>query len=505
MVAEIGAGQRNDHQRALVFQKEAAMTEKQKVTALSSRSDRSAERGPSAEARWKLVAAGVLMFILLFFVVSATFGALQVRSGLGVVLTGSFTASAPELSQPIHSFPDTTFDIHVFNDQLAAWNMSEAQFEFAASHYAGAQKLFASDIRRLRSHNPNFVVLNYRLGLGLGFQGTTADCRPNGAWTEVIEGEKRLREYPENPADEWFFQWGGQRVLFCDWGWYVMDIDNPSWRNYWAGEVLRQLHANAADGVFVDSLFPPSYFGADKFDPALPAVDQTFEESWSSRIERFIAFGQSGELAAYPFIPNVGAWVTGRDTTDYSGADGVMVEGFARWHQGEYFSAEQGDWQMQLDRILRMVNLDKVVLLQQYVNEEQIADRLFLLGSYLLIKGHHTYLNFEVSSQPEWFPEYEIPIGAPVGGIPRSIGSLWRADWEVYAREYSRGLVLVNPSQGLREVSLPKTYYQVMPHGGGIVPVDGNVSSWGVDYVAVTKVALPPNQAVVLLSELPAP
>ncbi len=403
----------------------------------------------------------------------------------------------------IHSFPDTTDGIHVFNDQLAVWEMTEAQFEFAARHYAGTQKVFASDARRFRAHNPNFVILNYRLGLGLGYQGVAGDCEPNGVWSEVIEGEKRLREYPEDPPDEWFFKWEGKRVFFCDWGWYVMDISNPSWREYWAGEVLRQLRANAADGVFVDSLFPPSYYGGDKFDPNLPGVDENLEKTWSAQIEDFIAFGQEGALAEYYFIPNVGAWVTGRDATDYSAADGVMVEGFGRWHQGEYFSVREGDWQMQMDRILRMVNLDKVVLLQQYVNHEDVGDRLFLLGSYLLVKGHHTYLNFEFSSEPEWFPEYEIPIGTPVGGIPPSIGSLWRPDWGVYARTYTRGLVLVNPSNELREITFEKTYYQASPHGGGIVPVDGDVSNWGIDYAPVTTVTLMPNQAVVLLVEVP--
>jgi hypothetical protein len=320
---------------------------------------------------------------------------------------------------------------------------------------------------------------------------------------EVIEGEKWVREYPENPPDEWFFKLKGQRVLFCDWGWYLMDISSASWREYWAGEVLRQLRTNAADGIFVDSLFPPNYYGGDKFDPNLPDLDRTFEKTWSTQIEDFIAFGQSGDLADYYFIPNAGEWVNGRDVTDYSGADGIMVEGFGRWSYGEYFLAQEGDWQLQMDRVLSMVNLDKIVLLQQYVNKDDMEDRLFLLGSYLLVKGHHTYLNFELSSEPEWFPEYEIPIGTPVGGIPPSISTMWRSDWELYTRTYSNGLVLVNPSDKLQEVVFQKIYYQAFPYGGGIVPSDGDVSDWVVDYVPVTNISLGPNEAVILLDMLP--
>jgi hypothetical protein len=479
------------------------MTETQTGETPSLRSDDPSVNPLPRGAKWKLAGVSILIFMILFSVLLAAFSNLQQKSNLGVVLTTPLAATTPDLTNLIRTFPDTLENIRVFNDQLAVWEMSEAQFEFAATHYVGTQKVFASDARRFRAHNPNFIILNYRLGLGLGYQNMTGDCEPSGTWLEVIEGEKWVREYPENPPDEWFFKLKGQRVLFCDWGWYLMDISSASWREYWAGEVLRQLRTNAADGIFVDSLFPPNYYGGDKFDPNLPDLDRTFEKTWSTQIEDFIAFGQSGDLADYYFIPNAGEWVNGRDVTDYSGADGIMVEGFGRWSYGEYFLAQEGDWQLQMDRVLSMVNLDKIVLLQQYVNKDDMEDRLFLLGSYLLVKGHHTYLNFELSSEPEWFPEYEIPIGTPVGGIPPSISTMWRSDWELYTRTYSNGLVLVNPSDKLQEVVFQKIYYQAFPYGGGIVPSDGDVSDWVVDYVPVTNISLGPNEAVILLDMLP--
>jgi hypothetical protein len=456
----------------------------------------------SSGTKWKFAGLALLVFSVLFSMLWMALNP-EPKSGLGVILSTPLAARTPGAPNIIRAFPETLEGIHVFSDQLATWEMSEAQFEFAATHYVGTQKVFASDARRLRARNPNFIILNYRLGLGLGYRTLTGDCEPGGQWLEVIEGEKWVREYPENPPDEWFFKSGGQRVLFCDWGWYLMNLSNPSWREYWAGEVLRQLRANAADGLFVDSLFPPNYYGGDKFNPHLPDLDPAFESAWSTQIEALIAFGQSGDLADYYFIPNAGTWVNGRDETDYSGADGLMVEGFGRWPYGEYFLAQDGDWQLQMDRVLGMVNLDKIVLLQQMVRQEDLPDRLFLLGSYLLVKGRHTYLNLELSTVPEWFPEYEIPIGTPVGGLPASISSLWRPDWELYARNYSQGLVLVNPSDKIKEVTFQKTYYQAVTRGGGMVPTDGDLSGWGVDYLPVTRVSLGPNQAVILLEVLP--
>jgi len=462
------------------------------------------EKDTPLRTLWPVLGAAVAAFLLLAAVLSAI--AANMRRGAAVSAVeskappGVLPAATPYI---VRAFPDTSDGIYVFNDQLATHQMSEAQFAFAATHYVGTQKVFASDVRRFRSGNPNFIILNYRLGMGLGYRLTNENCQPDGDWLEIIEGEKWRREFPDDPPDEWFYTIDGQRVLFCDWGWYLMDIANPSWQAYWEGEVFRQLQANAADGVFVDSLIPPNYYGGDRFSPPLPPADANFEQAWSARIENFIAAMQHGALAEYHFIPNVGEWVVSRDNTDYTAADGVMVEGFGRWTDGSYFAAEDNDWQLQMNRILQMVARDKILLLQQYVNATQTEDRLFLLGSYLLVKGKHTYINLELDTQPEWFPEYEIPIGTPIGGVPASISSLWRSDWGVYARAYSQGLVLVNPSDKTLSIVLGETYYRAYPLGGGIVPADGDVSAWKVTYTPVTHLNLAPHQAAILLHQPP--
>jgi len=457
----------------------------------------------SRGAMWGLVGIALLVFILLSVVVFVILPGLRQKPGLGVVTSTQMAPAMDDGGSAIRPFPDTTNGIYVFNGQLATQEMTEPQFEFAATHYVGTQNIFASDARRLRAHNPEFIVLSYRLGMGLGYQHMTGNCQPDGTWLAVIEGERLLREYPEDPPEDWFFEYAGQRVIFCDWGWYIMDIGNPSWQDYWHGEVLRQVQANMADGVFADSLVVPNHYGGDRFKPPLPVIDEAFEEQWSKNIGDFIAHGQSGELADYYFIVNAGTWVTWRDITDYSGADGVMIEGFGRWTEGNYFSAPDEDWQLQMNRILGLVNLDRIVLLQQYVDGVNVEDRLFLLGSYLLVKGHHTYIDLELSPKPEWFPEYEIPIGSPLDEVAPSISTLWRSDWKLYARAYSNGLVLVNPSDETQTANLQATYYQAVPAEGGIVPSDGDIATWRVDYVPVTSLTLEANQAAVLLLEMP--
>ena len=156
-----------------------------------------------------------------------------------------------------------------------------------------------------------------------------------------------------------------------------------------------------------------------------------------------------------------------------------------------------------MNNILDLIRQDKAVIAQQYVDASDVNDRMFLLANYLLIKGRHTYLNLDYSMEPEWFPEYEIPIGSPSGSAPATVADLWNAGWSVYARTYSNGLVLVNPTADAQTVNLGGTYYRAAPSGGGIVPGDGDTSAWTVAYPAVTQVTLAANQVAVLLVAAP--
>ena len=126
-------------------------------------------------------------------------------------------------ADPPRPFPDTATRIRVFSDQLGTSTMTEAQFQFAAQRYAGSQKLLPSAARRLRSYNPDYLTLHYRLGQGLGYRPADASCQPAGNFIQIIDGNSWVQEWPGEPAVQasWFFPWAGQqRVYGCDFGWY---------------------------------------------------------------------------------------------------------------------------------------------------------------------------------------------------------------------------------------------------------------------------------------------
>jgi hypothetical protein len=400
------------------------------------------------------------------------------------------------------AFPDTTDGIFVFNDQLS--QLSDVWSRFAATHYVGAQKMTRSEARAVRQHNPNFIVLHYRLGLGLGYRVAEGDCQPTGGYLEIVAGDDWVQEWPpDGGQDAWFYKYNGERVYMCVWGWYVMNLDDPGWREHWSAEVMRQMAENEDDGLFADSYNVPNYLGADSYRPNLPESDEGFERAWAASIENFTGYIVGRFAGRYYFIPNAGAWLTTRDPTDYSGADGVMIESFVAWGPGSYFAPE--DWELQMNRILGLTAQDKVVIMQSYVDPANVEERLFALASYLLVKGRHSYINLEVSTdamEPEWFPEYEIPLGAYSKTAPLNIGDLQVAEG-IYARSYAGGMAVVNPTEETRSLGLDGTYYRARPGAGGSLPESGDVSAWQVKYEPVTQLELPAHGGAILLKSPP--
>ena len=402
------------------------------------------------------------------------------------------TASAVRTRRPL---PDTTTGIHVFNDQLS--NLSPGRIGFAVSHYDGTQKMTRADADALRAANPNFVILHYRLGHGLGDRTPDAGCAPTGGFLQIIDGTW-VQEWPGDAVvqETWFFHQNAQRVFQCTWGWYLMELDDAGWRQWWSDAVLGQMAANDDDGLFADSLSVPNYLGASDFNPTLPAIDAAFESAWSGRIARFLTYLQGRFAGRYYLIPNVGYWVTGRDATDYSAADGVMIEGFG-YDAWTAFSA--ADWALQMDRVLGLINQGKAVIGQAY-HTESADTRLFTLASYLLIKGTHTYVNLDIGLDPEWWPEYGIPIGAPLAPPPANVEALLDASTGVYTRAYTNGLVVVNTGASSHTVPLGGTYYLAQPSGGGTVPGNGVLpAAWTVAYAPMTSVTLAPGHAALLV------
>ena len=381
------------------------------------------------------------------------------------------------------TFPDTTAAIHVFDDQLPD-SMSQAQIDFVASHVDGTQKIALATARRLRGRNPGFVVLHYRLAIGDG----PVPFRIGSRWATDFGYVRR--------HNRWFWHEHGKRVLQRQWQWYLMNPDS-GWRAYWARRVLREARLLGDDGVFADSLSVPQYLGADSFSPPLRYF--VGEAAWTARVDRFMRYEERRLRSRLWFIPNAGSMITTRDRTDYSIPDGVMVEGFTEPGSGGTYAT--GDWRLQMNRVLALARRGRILLEQSYLDPGDLAARSFVLASYLLTKGRHSFVNMDVGSDAQWFPEYGLALGAPLDPLPATIGSL-ATPGGLYARRYAGGIAVANPDTGAHSFSFSGTRWLVQPYGGGTLPANADTSGWGVHTTQVTgSVTVAPHSGAILLDQ----
>ena len=125
-----------------------------------------------------------------------------------------------------------------------------------------------------------------------------------------------------------------------------------------------------------------------------------------------------------------------------------------------------------------------------------MATRLYYLGNYLLVKAHHTYLDYFASGPLEWYPEWAIDLGAPTTPATTQVSSLMSRG--VYRRDFVKGSVLVNPSPSPVTVQLGATMHQVTPTGGGAIDMAG-AASGSLTMSPVTSVVVGATSAVILL------
>ena len=152
-----------------------------------------------------------------------------------------------------------------------------------------------------------------------------------------------------------------------------------------------------------------------------------------------------------------------------------------------------------MNRVLGLVKTDHILIAQSYPDQGNVEERLFALGSYLLIKGAHSYINLETSSLPEWFPEYDVALGPAVDALPTDISSDLATDGVTYQRRYARGIVLVNPTPDATTLDLDGVYQRAVPSGGGPVSAEG-VPSGSLTFEAVAKLHLNPHTAAILMT-----
>jgi hypothetical protein len=391
-------------------------------------------------------------------------------------------------------YPDTNATIALLVDQLP--NMNAAQMAFATSHYVGTEKQILSVTQQLRALNPNFLVLHYHLALWQSAPATSF----------IIDGKTWGNDYPMVTQNEpWFWHnTQNQRVTSSADQKLLMNISVPAFDQYWGSSLETQVQDGDYDGIMFDSASPALLQGecgggGANQDPRLAgtaAHDTTFTElggkTWIQAWNTWMAqLDQALAAKGIMLIPNTSAFVTGWDTTDYTVTHGIFSEGFA----DRNFAVS--DWQVSTNYMLKLASLDKIMILQNYLSSaSDVATRMYYLGNYLLVKGHHAYLDYFASGPLEWYPEWGVDLGAPSSAPTTDVTTMKSGG--VYRRDFAKGSVLVNPTSSPVNVTLGGTYNLVVPSGGGAVDTSGTAPG-SITTQSVTSVNVGATTAAIIL------
>jgi len=416
----------------------------------------------------------------------------NVRNSLTLLLAATVILGAPRVPTAAirRPFPDTSTRIAILTDQLPT-SMSDAQMRFSATHYVGTQKLSLDLSRPIRKVNPAFLVLHYHLAMW--------QSAPKVSF--IVDGTRWANDFPKvNAHESWFWHNPqGQRVTSTQDGKLLMNVSDPGFRAYWRDSLIAQVRDGDYDGIFLDSASPAllQWEARAPEDPRLLGTGvrtNTFPElggtSWIAAWQEWIADLNSALAAkGIPLIPNVGALTTTWDNSDYSLTEGVFCEGFL---DPKFAMA---DWEAAIDQTLSLVSRNKIVILQNYIGSAgNLSKRRYLLANYLLVKGTRTYLAYFVS-RLDWYPEWELDLGPAQKTAARASDLLWNG---VYRRDFTKGVVLVNPGTTPVSVSFDQPLNRVEPQGGGAVAPGGTVTG-RLATTTVTTLTLGPASAEILL------
>jgi hypothetical protein len=416
------------------------------------------------------------------------------------------------LTGPYGTLPTTEDGIHLFSDQFTN-GLPDRLVQFIASRFDGVQKLTAEENARYAAYNPNWFLLNYRLATSSGPAVYIHNDTWSSDWSDVTANEDWFMHNPD-----------GERLHNPDWDWYLHDINNPDFQQYFIDSTIADMRATGAQGLFADSFEAGvGDFWFSQYDPRFAGINASVQSAWPNGVtwlDQLYNYSSVVQAAYHDapehflFIPNVDALVTSWAHQDFSNVDGVFMESFGDW--GGVYNGSPSDWTLSMNRALPLAAGGSVLIMQPslFGNPDSAIGRVqreYLIGTYLLLQADYTFLNIRVPNQglnPSYFPEYDVGLGSPLAPVATDVSQY---QWNnLYRRDFENGLVLVNPATRAITVDLGDSYQLVTGSGGGVLTANsldayGNYIGGSLSYQTLSRVTVPAGGAAILLQVGQAP
>lgn len=292
----------------------------------------------------------------------------------------------------------------------------------------------------------------------------------------------------------------------ADWNTFLMNPASAEWQGYVAGRALHELQRGVWTGIRLDVVYE-QLDGWTKNGLPSGYKREGFQQD-------MLSFLRAVKAAAGPApVQMNGMWPSYDGTLEHYRAemailDGAEIEQFAA-HQNRTYQPFTL-WKKQVSTMMwneRQVPF-KYTQAYGWTGQEDVPKRIYILASYLLGKGQHSYIYY---MDDEWaglyfFPEWRIRIGAAVqtsycDSCLAAVDAYYDASLNLYQREFENGFVLVNPSDspsGSRTFASP--VHLVIPTGSRVPELGG---SGRLEYSVATSVTLQPKSAAIALRSLP--
>ncbi len=241
---------------------------------------------------------------------------------------------------------------------------------------------------------------------------------------------------------------------------YAADVGNPAFREWWITDA-RTILRRGYRGLWIDDVNMSWRIsnGQGKFvNPIDPRTGRPMpEQDWRRYLAEFMEQIRA-ELPAIDIVHNA-IWFAGpkgvRDRDpyiqrEYRAADYINNEHGVYGDQGLRGGTGEWSYESMLEYYDRVHALGKGIIIDEVAPVSNTPHgREFTVGTYFLVStGRDAVGNQQVHNSGEWWSGYDIDLGNPLG--PRQ---MWNA---LYRRDYTGGMVLVNPPEApARTVSLP--------------------------------------------------
>jgi hypothetical protein len=389
-------------------------------------------------------------------------------AGLTLAIAGALAWPATGFAGTVgHYYSATTTPAAFANGALSAQRNT----------YIDLQPWEGAKAAELKAANPNLKVLVYQ-NLGAMSQG----IGPNGLSSSGVNYAEADTAHPS-----WFLTGGsGERLAFEDFKWlWAADVGNPEYQHLWAANVIRLLRSGPWDGVMMDDTNTTNRY---HFNPASKVSRYPTDAAYQGAVRSMLEYvGPAIQAVGKLAIPNMGSW------SEYPGVvagwlpyvSGGMDEMFVKWSK----AAGQGyrgshEWEAEVGEIATTESMGKVLIAITQAEPGDVQGARYGWASTLLAGNGHTVFMASNGHPGEetWLGDYETAIGTPTGAaVPLGNGA-----WQ---RQFSNGLVLVNPTTSSLSVSFAAAYSgdgltnatgaTLAPHGALVLTRPGAPASPG--------------------------